>query len=88
MPSGTDGLMDGIQVPGDSRSKSEISQYPMDFTERVQSFFPECKFLSKFLSKSEILLTGNFLAVLNRKSHFFWQFLVKILLYISLAISR
>ena len=82
MPSGTDGLMDGIQVPGDSRSKSEISQYPMDFTERVQSFFPECKFLTNFLSKSEILLTGNFLAVI------FWQFLVKSLLYISFAISR
>ena len=44
MPSGTDGLMDGIQVPEDSRSKPDISQYPMDFTERVQSFFPECKF--------------------------------------------
>ncbi|XP_023320924.1 uncharacterized protein LOC111695731 isoform X2 [Eurytemora carolleeae] len=62
MPSGTDGLMDGIQVPGDSRSKLDISQYPMDFTERVQSFFPECDIDDNYLLQlpdtpnSEILI--------------------------------
>jgi hypothetical protein len=46
---------------------------PLDYTERVQSFFPECKISS---SSSSLLIHGGFCFLIKRQSgrRFFWPF--------------